>query len=111
MLERVMPRRQGSDGRLSKRGVVTQARFGWHIPRHIDVAPWGTAAPAEGEPEERESSFHITDPLSAWRVGATSDASLDFVDKTCEKAVRAPECAANNGAPVVSINYDWAQVF
>jgi hypothetical protein len=69
---------------------VTQARFGWHIPRHIDVAPWGTAAPAEGEPEERESSFHITDPLSAWRVGATSDASLDFVDKTCEKAVRAP---------------------
>jgi hypothetical protein len=111
MLERVMPRRQGSDGRLSKRGVVTQARFGWHIPRHIDVAPWGTAAPAEGEPEERESSFHITDPLSAWRVGATSDASLDFVDKTCEKAVRPLDCAANNGAPVVSINYDWAQVF
>jgi hypothetical protein len=47
--------------------------------------------------------------LSARKVGAR-DASLDYVDKTRDKAERALDCAANNGGTVVSIKNGWAQV-
>jgi hypothetical protein len=53
----------------------------------------------------------MTDPLSAWKVDATRDASFDYVDKTREKAERALDCAASNGWTAVSIKNDWAQVF